>query len=209
MIQTVSRFALTALLCLAPLAAADYKTEPAGAPPDEVPAALKQVIAEDGVRVIGPDGVAGEFWMRTTDFEGEESSELGIRNDWIPLGSFLGVVRFPEGSHDFRDQSIAPGVYSMRFYLQPVDGAHYEQVRDFTLLAPLGSEVDPATNVDYAQAIKMSYAVGNAHPTVLHMAWSEGDEAPNVWENDHGHTILDLMVGGEPTGFTIKGIADH
>ncbi len=195
----------------ASLGAAEVTIESAGAPPETIPEATRALIAADGVRVNGTDGkIVSEFWMRRTPFDGEGVSELGVRNDVIPLGSFLGVVRFSDSGHDFRDQSIPGGLYSMRFHLQPVDGNHYEPVRDFTLLVPIANDPDVEKNVDdYDALVAMSYEVGNPHPTVLHMAWSEGDETPNLWKNDYGHWVLDLAVGDEPVGFVVYGHAEH
>ena len=195
---------------MAPLGAAEFTTESAGPAPDSVSEALRAAVVDDGVRLKAGDTVVAEFWMRNSAFEGEGVSELGVRNDFIPLGAFMGVVHFPENGHDFRDQLIPAGVYTMRFYLQPVDGNHYEPVRDFTLLSPPANDADPAKNVDdYDTLIDMSYEVGNPHPTIMHMAWSEGDEAPNLWQNDYGHWVLDLMVGEEPIGFVVDGHAEE
>lgn len=206
---SVSAF-LLAITLAGPLAAAEFSTESAGPVPEGVPEALKAAVAEEGIRVKKGDAAAAEFWMRKNAFEGEGVSELGVRNDFIPLGSFLGLVRFPENGHDFRDQLIPAGIYTMRFYLQPVDGNHYEPVRDFTLLSPLEQDPNPEKNVsDYDALIDMSYEVGNPHPTIMHMAWSEGDETPNLWENDYGHWVVDLKVGGEPIGFVIDGHAEE
>ena len=208
--KLLSAASLFAFLAVAPVFAADFAHESAGAPPAELSDALKAAVSPDGVRVKAGDETVAEFWMRASAFDGEGVSELGVRNDFIPLGSFLGVVRFPEGAHDFRDQSIPAGLYTMRFYLQPVDGNHYEPVRDFTLLSPPAADADPAKNVeDYAALLGMTYKVGNPHPTIMHMAWSEGDEAPNIWENDYGHWVVDLMVGEEPIGFIFEGHAEE
>ena len=55
-------------------------------------------------------------------------------------GELIGVLQFASEGHDYRDQSIAKGVYTMRYGLQPVNGDHLgvSTFRDYSLLLPAG-----------------------------------------------------------------------
>ena len=54
----------------------------------------------------------------------------------------LGALRFPGEGHDYRDQTIAKGVYTLRYGLQPVNGDHLgvSTYRDYALLVPAAKD---------------------------------------------------------------------
>jgi len=210
-------FLLSSLLavCLAaPSFAAKFTVEPTGAPPAEgVPAETAALLVEEGVAVKNSAGeTVAEYWMRKTAFEGEGTSAFGVRFDTIPEGAFLGIVHYTEKGSDFREQSIAPGIYTLRYGLHPEDGNHMGVApsRDFALLSPVAADTEVAKNVgDFDALMDLSFEVGNAHPTVARVELPEGDEAANLWENDYEHWVLDLEVGGELVGFVVHGHSEE
>jgi len=204
-------FAFLGLGLLAPQAAAQVTAESAGAPPEDLPEAVLEMVASEGVRVQDADGkVLGEFWPRTAAYDGEPVSGFGIRFSTIPEGAFLGVVRFPEEASDFREQTLPAGVYTIRYGLHPEDGNHMGVApsRDFGILIPLAEDPGPKENLAYAQLVALSRKAGTPHPAILRIGFPEGDEAPNVWENDYGHWMVDLEIAGETVGIVVVGHAE-
>ena len=63
-----------------------------------------------------------------------------IQFPFLADGELLGVLQFATEGHDYRDQPIAKGVYTMRYGLQPVNGDHLgvSTYRDYVLLLPAG-----------------------------------------------------------------------
>ena len=57
-------------------------------------------------------------------------------------GELIGVLQFAAEGHDYRDQPIAKGVYTMRYGLQPVNGDHLgvSTFRDYSLLLPAAKD---------------------------------------------------------------------
>ena len=57
-------------------------------------------------------------------------------------GELLGALRFPGEGHDYRDQTIAKGVYTLRYGFQPVNGDHLgvSTYRDYALLVPAAKD---------------------------------------------------------------------
>ena len=179
---------------------------------DQVSEAIRSAIQSPGVRVSGPDGKSvAEFWGRSTPFSGEPVVEYGVRFETIPEGAFLGVARFPEKRSDFRRQDVPPGLYTMRYGLHPEDGNHMGVAasRDFALLTPIAEDPEPSKNLSFDELVAMTLQVGNPHPTVLRVGFPEGEEAPNLWQNDYEHWVLDIETGGELIGFVVHGHAEE
>jgi hypothetical protein len=213
----IARFLLlgsAALLAAVSVSAADFTIDKAGAPPTEgVPPAAITIVASEGVAVKDSGGkIVAEFWMRTTPFEGEGPSGLGIRFDTIPVGAFLGLVRYPDGSSDFREQAVPAGVYTLRYGLHPENGDHMGVApsRDFALLSPAAQDKEITKNYgDFDSLMELSFEVGNPHPTVARLELPEGDEAPNLWENDYEHWVLDLKTGSDVVGIVVYGHSEE
>lgn len=205
-------WAVAGALTLLPTAFAETYTAESGAlAPDSVPDATRKMIATEGVTVKAGDVPVVSFWMRSAPFEGEGASGFGVRFDNVPEGAFLGVLEFPEKGSDFREQSVPPGVYTIRFGLHPEDGNHMGVApsRDFALLAPVDQDLEIAKNFDFDAIVELSAKVGNPHPTVARLELPEGDEGPNLWENDYEHWVLDLPVAGTVVGIVVEGHAEE
>ena len=198
-------------LALPPALAQEYVAESGSALPDAVPEAVRELVAEEGVTVRSGDVVVASFWMRSAPFDGEPASGFGVRFDNVPEGAFLGVVEFPEKGSDFREQSVPPGIYTMRFGLHPEDGNHMGVApsRDFALLCPVDKDLEINRNYDFDGIVELSAEVGNPHPTVARLELPEGEEGPNLWENDYEHWVLDLLVADTVVGVVVEGHADE
>src|SRR6266481_277148 len=81
---------LTSCFFLAALAAgtvfAQYKSEPAGAPPAELAPAISQALEQQGTKISGSNGVFCEVWFRTSLPAGPKSSEESVTLPTIPHG---------------------------------------------------------------------------------------------------------------------------
>ncbi len=204
--------ALVAAIALAPAGLAQKYTSAAGAAlPDSVPAETAALVSDAGVAVQAAGTVVARFWMRTAPFEGSAAAGFGVRFDNIPEGAFLGVVEFPEKGSDYREQSVPPGIYTIRFGLHPEDGNHMGVApsRDFGLLAPVAKDLEVSRNYDFDGIVELSADVGNPHPTVARLQLPEGDSGPNLWENDYGHWVLDLPAAGTVVGIVVEGHAEE
>lgn len=205
---------LTCILAAALTAAASaqkYSAERGAPLPADVPAATAGIVSAEGVTVAAGDAAVLRFWARSVPFEGASASGFGVRFDNIPEGALLGVLEFPAQGSDFREQSVPPGVYTLRFGLHPEDGNHMGVApsRDFGLLAPVAEDTDVTANFDFDAAVALSAKVGNPHPTVARLQLPEGDSGPHLWENDYGHWVLDLPVAGTVVGIVVEGHSEE
>jgi len=191
---------------------AQYKSEVAGAPPAELAPAMSQALEQQGTKIVGSNGVFCEVWFRTSLPAGAKSSEESVTLPTIPHGTLLGAIRFPAQGADRRGQPIKPGVYTLRYSLQPLNGDHLgvSPQRDFLVLVPAGDDKDLNATPNFDALMAMSRkASGTPHPAVLSM-WGAGASDPAGFakqgENDWvltrkiGDTAISVILVGKVEG---------
>ena len=141
-------------------------------PPDSLSAAVKKEISETGIRVLTADGKPfAEVWLRKSiPSAGKPSGPNGtVLYPTLAEGELLGVVRFVAEGHDYRDQAIPSGVYTLRYGLQPVNGDHLgvSPFRDYALLVPAAKDTDPAPLAQKKLETQSAETVGSSHPAIL------------------------------------------
>jgi hypothetical protein len=89
-----------------------------------------------------------------------------IQFPFLADGELLGVLEFVQEGHDYRDQPIAKGVYTMRYGLQPVNGDHLgvSDYRDYILLLPAAKDKTPATPARKQLEERSAESAGTSHP---------------------------------------------
>jgi hypothetical protein len=195
-----------------PVLAQDYKVEPVTAATPGLPDAYSKVIQAQGVRVVGASGAWCEVWLAKSLVVGAKPDDDAI-SFGIAQGTLLGVLRFPGPGADRRGQVIPAGVYTLRYSVFPVDGAHsgVAPQRDFALLTPLAADADPAAKPAFDDLVKMSRkASGSPHPAVLSLETPPaGATAPSVVkEGEHDWTLtvkagdltFSIIVAGKTEG---------
>lgn len=208
---------LLGLCLLAVPAAADFKLEKGASTPDGIPAALKDLVQAQGVRVLNDAGAPyAEIWLHKALAGESKAPGADVIHTGIPEGSFLGVWRFVAAGSDFRGQQIKPGLYSMRFALIPADGNHIgaSQYRDFVLLVPAAADQNPAGTLKFEEIVPLSRkASGTGHPAVFPMVTPENVSEPALAKNDHNWILkvkLGTKSGGSlPVAITVFGRAEQ
>lgn len=171
--------AVVASLCFAVAASAqDYKAAAGNSPaPAELSADVRATLAPGSINVTGPSGPYCEIWLRK-DIPAAASagSALGVTYGALVDGSLIGAIHIDAAVKDFRNQSIQPGTYTLRYGMQPVDGNHQgvSDYRDFLLLEPPDADTGTANLADndmYAMSRKASRA---GHPSVWSLVPADG-----------------------------------
>ena len=206
--------ALFALLLLAAVAAAQsYKVQTQGTPPpEELAPAIRESLAHETIRVVGPEGLLCEIWLRkTVPARAVGKQELGVAYGQLAEGTLVGVVRFIPIATDYRRQRIKPGVYTLRYALQPVDGNHMgvSPYRDFLLLAPAAADLSPAPVIQ-AELLNLSrQASGTGHPSVWSLTAAEGNHSTLpalAHKEEEDHWILYFRVVLQPENASPSGL---
>jgi hypothetical protein len=183
--------AALALVCFASrfAYAVDHRLEQLAepAPADAVAAPIASLLNESGVKVIrGTSRTVCEIWLRK-EIPASAATSSGVQYPFQP-GDLIGVVRFPREGSDFRDQDIAEGVYTLRYGLQPVDGAHVGTfpTRDFLVLSK--AEDDQSAEPVDAMALteRSTEASETSHPAILALIKLEekAESYPSITENE-------------------------
>ncbi|AMV38802.1 hypothetical protein [Planctomyces sp. SH-PL62] len=169
------KFLAVLLLGAASTAAAQdsYKLEKLDeAPPSELAAAVKETLETTGHRVLDAQGSPlVDIWLRkATPATAAPSGPKGaILYPVLTEGELIGAVKYVAEGYDYRDQTIEPGVFTLRYGLQPVDGDHLgvSVNRDYALLVPAAKDVDVADLPRKTLEKESPASVGTTHPGVL------------------------------------------
>jgi hypothetical protein len=176
-----------------------YKLESAGPPPSGLPAAIAGTLQKDGSKVVAGNGTTFcEIWFRSSVPSGPKTTEDGVTLPTIPQGSLLGVLRFPARGADRRGQNIKPGVYTLRYALQPVNGDHQGVApqRDFMLMVPVADDLGPDAKPGFDDLTKLSSkASGTPHPAVLSMSSSSNAKFPELKKEGENDWALHAKIG--------------
>lgn len=205
MLKTLFVFIMAASAALA-----QYKVESAGSPPSGLPPAITGALQKDGAKVIAANGSpVCELWFLSAAPSGPKNSEEGVTLPTIPQGALLGILRFPGKGSDRRGQNIAPGVYTLRYSLQPVNGDHQGVApqRDFLVLVPLADDKDAKAIANIDDLMKMSRkASGTPHPAVLSIyAGSGGGKVPELKKEGDSDWVLQVKIGELPVSVIVVG----
>lgn len=165
--------ALLALVFSASAAAQSYKLESAAtSAPDALAASVRDILSQNSLRVTGPAGPLCEIWLRKSlPAAATPNTGLGIAFGQIAIGTLVGAIRFEARASDYRQQAIRPGVYTLRYMLQPVDGNHLglSANRDYLLAIPAALDSSPAA-IGAKDLVALSCkASGTGHPSIWNL----------------------------------------
>lgn len=194
----------------------EYKLERVKGTPEGISDEIAGFLNTEGYRIVGPEGPVCDIWLVKNLFvKPNFSPTLSVK---YPLeeGSLVGVMRIPGDKPftDFRAQEIKPGVYTLRYSLQPQDGNHIgtSKVRDFLLAIPAKQDTDPLPiNIVQQLHQKSAKASGSTHPAIYALQPTEdggqdSKESPRLEHDaDQDYWILDI-TGQSKSGDDTKTV---
>ncbi len=216
------RFALLAavfgssLLVTGPALAQSYKLEPlAEAPPDDLAAPVKAALAETGYRVLKPDGKPLlDVWVpKNVPAKAKPAGpEAAVLFPFLREGELLGAVRYAAEGGDYRDQAIEPGVYTLRYGLQPINGDHLgvSPYRDYGLLLPAKTDAAAEPVAQKAAERQSAEVAGSNHPAILMLVQAPAGAAEAKVHEDAAKKLsgvvlpLPLKVGDAAMPFPVQ-----
>ena len=166
------------------------------AAPSELAEPINTQLAAGGQRVAVGSKALTFWWVKTLPLRAG-SSEVG----WsaIDEGTLVGAVTLSSNYTDMRGRVVKPGVYTLRYGVQPADGNHLgaSPNPEFLLLSPAASDTSAAP-LGHEGTIKISkLSIGLSHPAVWGLDPPVASGAPlSLKKNDAGMTavIFDLPV---------------
>lgn len=195
---------------LVPALAQDQVEKVSGEPPSEVSESIRQVLSPESYQVKIGGKLVAEFWMRKeVPSGGAAGGGLGFNFQEIPFGAVLGVVRLPSDWTDYKELTIPPDVYTLRYGQMPADGNHMGVAvyRDFAQLVPAREDSDAGAEYDFDQLVDLSApATGTPHPAVMAIfpVWDEVAETSLV-KNELDQWTLAWKTENKTIGFVVEG----
>jgi len=189
------------------------------APADDLSDSIAQHLNTKGLRVKRGTRTLCELWTRQhwDVVDGFEATSE-VHYPFKP-GQLLGVIRFRRRGHDFRDQRLSRGIYTLRYAQQPVDGNHVgtSPTRDFLLLVRADQDESPDP-MDAKRLLEASAeAAESAHPAMMCLRKVEdGNDPPSLRHDaDRDWWILRLASKSQrdgellPVDLVVVGHADE
>lgn len=131
----------------------------------------------------------------------------------VESGTLVGALRVTGEFKEIRGKAVKPGVYTLRYGLQPQNGDHLgiSTYREFLLLSPAAIDKDPKVlGFDGVVALSKE-VVGTAHPASLSL--DPPEDAPgavlSTYKNDQGHEGVVLQIGALKFGLIVSGLIVH
>jgi hypothetical protein len=191
----IMRFIMLFLAGAVAMQAAELKLKTSeAAPPKEVDPSIQKLLQANAVHLLDGEQPAFQFWLV------KELPNVKAL-DTIKPATLLGVAAVSKAQRDYRDDEIAPGVYTMRFTLQPQDGNHLGSADflTFAVLTPAKIDGKPDGITDYKTLVKASSKETTTdHPVVLSLRPSKGDSIELV-EPAPEHKSVRVKIPGSVT----------
>jgi hypothetical protein len=176
----------------------------AEAPPPELAPAVRALIADSGARVTVPGASLDFWWVKSLPQQGAGAPSW----QHVEEGTLVGAVRVSAVYKDIRGRVVKPGVYTLRYGIQPANGDHLgvSPFREFLLLSPAAADTDVKPTGHDGTVDLSKQTIGGSHPAV----WSLdppvlADGAPlSPTTNDAGHEAIVFEVptaAGAPLRF--------
>jgi hypothetical protein len=204
--RLLRRVAASTILTLLSLPAAAQSLQATGQPdppPAELAPAVAALLAEGSIRVTNAEVPLEFWWVRAVPLEHAPAAAVTWRD--VADGAVVGAVQVGAEWSDIRGYTVKPGVYTLRFALQPANGDHMgiSPFREFLLLSPAADDTS-AEPAGYKGAVELSKkTVHRAHPSALSLDPPSATGPPlSVVHDDLG---LDGLVFTVPTAFEGKG----
>lgn len=193
--------AIVALLTLAPSV-----TPLTGKPPAELAAGIAALLKPAARTQAGAATL--DIWLVDT-----LESSGGPGWSGVESGTLVGAMRVTGEFKEIRGKVVKPGVYTLRYGLQPQNGDHLgiSTFREFLLLSPAAIDTDPkALGFDGVVALSKE-VIGTAHPASLSL--DPPEDAPSAvlstYKNEHGHEGVVLQIGTLKFGLIVSGLIVH
>jgi hypothetical protein len=176
--------------------------------PKSVSASIQAVLSPTALEVQDETGKpVATLWRR---------KELPLQqkgaNSYAALaeGMLIGLIQWHQPWTDYRKQKVKPGVYTLRFARQPMDGDHMGTApyNEFLLLVPAALDEKPDTlMVDELHELS-GKTVGRSHPSMMLLfPYRKGNsDAATLTARPQDHLTLDFVIpvgGGGTLGFAL------
>jgi hypothetical protein len=205
--------AIVALLLLPIGIGAQLTASKADVPPPEEVAAPIRTLLGPGAKVTTGPATLEFWWVAALAVKGTGPVEWSH----VAEGSVIGAVRVSGAFKEIRGKTVKPGVYTLRFGLQPQNGDHLgaSSFREHLLLSPAAVDKDAAP-LGFEGTIALSkQTIGASHPAALSLDPPVATTAalsPVTNELDHKGIVFEVRTSSGSMlrfGLTLIGVIEH
>jgi hypothetical protein len=169
-------------------------TKEAVAIPAELGEPIRSLLQPDATVVMRGDNRLEFWWVKSLPLDTAPEG----RPSWSNLadGALVGAVKLTAPMTDARGLPMKPGVYTLRFALQPQDGDHMgvSPHREFLLVAP-AAEDQSAAPAGFKGAVALAKkTLGKSHPATLSLSPTTEEPAGAILTTDEGHKAMAVSV---------------
>ena len=182
--------------------AADFSIKRAETPtPKEISESIRAVLEPKAIQLVQEAKPVLEIWLRREVPLKANSAKL----DSLRETTLVGAVAVRQPLRDYKDNEVAPGIYTARFILQPQDGDHLGSAdfNTFVALVPAGADKELEGITKYTALTKASgKTTPSGHPAIfsLRPVSGEGKSAPGVIEPAPEHKAIRLSLDAKGPG---------
>lgn len=186
---------------------AERHEEPA---PAGLAAPIAAALAPGGVRATAGKTTMTFWFVKTLPLAAGKS---GAGWTDVEEGTLVGAVQIASRFNDIRGKVIKPGVYTIRYGVQPSNGDHLgvSPFRDFLLLSPAAGDTTLVAQ-GHEPTVEMSMkTIGGSHPAVWSIDPPVATEAPlavHTTELQHKAVVMEVPLsrGGQASGTLRFGV---
>jgi len=190
------------LACLASVALAEdaYQLDISEKAPAGLSEKVTAAIDPRGMTISMKDDAVCTVWLvKSLPLKAKFKSTLTVKYP-LAAGELVGALEVKAAEFsDFRGQTVKPGVYMLRYGLQPQDGNHVgtSETSDFLLAIPAASDTDPAP-VKVPNLMKRSAkATGSNHPAIFSLLPPDEPPSEATLTHDEGKKLWLLQFTAE------------
>jgi hypothetical protein len=168
-------------------------------PPREFDASLRQAVQVKAVQLLAGDKAAYEFWFNTSLALKSKPASVDQTLQTVKETTLLALVAVSSAQRDYKENEIAPGLYTARLGLQPQDGDHLGTA-DYPYFAVLVPAKADSKLDSFSEGKAMLKASGKdtstGHPVVLSLrpVSSEEGDLPKLTAPAPDHQCLRVRL---------------
>jgi hypothetical protein len=172
-------------------------------------------MGDHAVQLLDAKGeVLAQVWFcKEVPAKAQAGGELTYQQ--LQESTVVGALKVAKQMRDYRKQKVKPGVYTLRYGNQPMDGDHMGTApyAEFVEACPAAEDKSP-TPLETKALHELSAKTTNSHPAVLLLFPGTGAAAePKLVNKGEGHWVLFLQLDAKagdkkaklPVGLTLIG----
>jgi len=189
-------------------------------PPKELAAGIAKLLEPVSLRVSNDkQELYAEIWLRANIPTKADPAKLvkGAAYEHLEGGDLVGAVRFSKPAGDYRKQIVPPGVYTLRYALQPQDGSHMGTAPHPEFVVVVAAALDKSPEILLTDDLNelSAKSIKKSHPGVF-LLFPFGDKSldSKITDEGKGHWVVRRLTSvtaqgrNFPIGFALV-IAGH